>query len=264
MRWCVIFLLCLHGFLPAAGSRPKLRALVACDLVSTNIRRGSKADLKRVKTTLANIAHQLKIHYQITTLNKKNFQPKRIMQWLSSIPSHSNDIVFFYFSGHGGRRGKGQSKWPFVVFPQKNSTMATAVLGDAVYRYLRKKQPRLTIILLDSCNNVVQIKGMETLGQQILPAIERTPYLPGLKTLFLHSSGSIIASASSPGEVAYTTVKGKILGGIYTTGWLFSLRYFAENPNVRWDDVFRGASAFCQKFYQGKQTPQYSIHTSTS
>jgi hypothetical protein len=69
----------------------------------------------------------------------------------------------------------------------------------------------------------------------------------------------IISSAASPGEIAVTAVRGPVLGGILTTGFLFSLKYYSRDSNVTWDQVFSGATLFCQKFYQGRQNPRYVI-----
>jgi hypothetical protein len=261
-KWLLTFMIWIPTLLLAPPyHKPALRVLISCDLVSSNIRRGSIADIARIKTSIANIARQLKIHRHITVLSQKKFHARHVLRWLSAIPPHSNDIILFYFSGHGGRLKKAQTQWPFMVFPAHTYGKAKALMGETIYRNLVKKNPRLSLIIFDACNNTVQIKGLEAQGTEPCPIIEKTPILPGLSTLFLKTSGLIIASASSPGEAAFTTVRGKILGGVFTTGWLFSLKHFAQNPHTGWNEVFSGAAAYCAKYYPGRQNPQYIIET---
>ena len=119
MKWFLLTAIVLsHNILPGKESTPSLRALVACDLISTNIQKGSQADLDRIKKSISNIAHQLNIHRRITVLDRKKFKVNNVSRWLSSIKPNSKDIVLFYFSGHGGRLRSSQGPWPFLVFPE--------------------------------------------------------------------------------------------------------------------------------------------------
>ena len=260
LKFFLFFLLVCEGNpLPAREKKITLRALVACDLISENIRQGSAADLSRMKRNLAAIAKQLGVAHKITVLRNKALTVPRVKKWMSSLHEKSNDIVVFYYSGHGGRTGSSQGPWPFIVCPRQGINERPKVLmGKAIYKQIAKKSPRLGIIMFDSCNNRIQRKSPQTLPPHVTLDIDKTP-LPGLKSLFLEQRGIIISSAASPGEVAVTAIRGPVLGGIFTTGFLFSLKYYARNPNASWDEVLSGATLFCQKFYQGRQNPRYII-----
>lgn len=260
LKWFLFFLfICGGSTLPAREKKITLRALVACDLISENIRQGSAADLTRMKRNLAAIAKQLGVAHKITVLRNGSLSVSRVKKWISSLQEKSNDIVFFYYSGHGGRTGSSQGPWPFIVCPRREiNKQAKVFMGKAIYNQIVKKKPRLGIIMFDSCNNRIQKKNPELLPSRMTLDFDKTP-LPGLKRLFLEQRGIIISSAASPGEVAVTAIRGPILGGIFTTGFLFSLKYYAQNPHTSWDEVLSGATLFCQKFYQGRQNPRYII-----
>lgn len=263
--YIVALFLLINGFLLSREHNPSFRALIACDMASQDIRQGSRADLVRMKKSLNAIAQQLKITPKIVTLKGKNFTAKNVAKWLHALPSHTDDIVFFYYSGHGGRYSSFKDPWPFLLFPSKNrEKRAIAVVGGSVYRFLRQKDPRLSIIIFDSCNNVFQKKEGAFLSPQQTPVISRTSQLPGLKSLFLNIRGTITSCASRPGEVAVTTVRGKVIGGIFTSGLLYSMQYLATNPNVTWNEVLAGASSYCQRYYQGRQHPIYMIEPSAA
>ena len=264
MKWLAIVLVfLLHTPLSAKTAKPTFRALIACDMTSKDIHQGSKSDMERMKSSCLAIAQQLGITPKITTLQGKRFTVKKVSKWLASIPSRSRDIVFFYYSGHGGRYSSVKDPWPFLIFPlRKNPRKAKALMGGSVYQYLRKKQARLSVIIFDSCNNAFQKKDGTFLSEDfVLPTLTPSQVLPGLKTLFLHTKGIITSCAAKPGETAVTTVRGKITGGIFTTGFLYSIKYFAQQQNPTWNDIFSGASAYCARYYQGRQHPIYTIET---
>ena len=263
MRWLTLsFIIFVHALLPAKEAKPILRALIACDLTSKEIRPGSRADLIRMKKSCIAIARQLGITPKITTLQGKKFSVKRVSNWLNAIPKQANDIVFFYYSGHGGRYNTLKDPWPFLIFPlPKNPRKAKTLMGGSVYKLLAQKKPRLSIIIFDCCNNFFQSKDAAGAVSPVPPMITSSPILPGLKTLFLQSRGIITSCAARPGEIAITTVRGAITGGIFTTGFLFSLKYFAQQPAPTWDQVFTGAATCCQRYTHGKQNPKFTIKT---
>lgn len=265
MKWVALFLIMLISpLLSAREATPSFRALIACDMISKNIRRGSRADLQRMKKTCMAIAKQLGIPAHITVLRGKKFNVKTVSKWLSSIPCHCKDIVFFYYSGHGGRYRSVKDPWPFMIFPFHNHPLkAKSMMGGSVYQSLRKKKARLSIILFDSCNRFFQKKGGEMLAPEIRTFLTAEPELPGLKPLFLNTRGIITSCAAKPGETAVTTVNGKIIGGVFTTGFLLSMKYFAGSPDATWNQIFAGTTSYCHTYCMNRQTPVYSIETST-
>ena len=261
MKWLFVPLFfLLPMFLTAREAKPTFHALIVCDMDSKDIQRGSRADMVRMKKSLLAISHQLEISPKVAILQGKQFTTKNVTQWLRSLPSHSNDIVFFYYSGHGGRVASRHDSWPFMIFPTKNDPKhADALMGKEVYRYLQQKHPRLSVIMFDSCNNSVQTKNAASLSQAMVPVLSKKTYLPGLATLFLKTRGIITSCAASPGETAATTVQGNVTGGVFTTGFLYSLMYYATNSSVSWKDIFSGTSSYCYNHNHGRQHPVYSI-----
>ena len=255
----LVLLFSIGASLPAQEQKTVFRALVACDLVSKSIKLGSTADFVRMKRNLSAIASQLGLPLRMTALRKGSLTVPRIKKWISSLPKGSNDIVVFYYSGHGGRAKSSQGRWPFIICPKMGSKGRPKLfMGKTICDQIVKKNPRLSLIMFDSCNNQVREKAPVPLYTAL--DIDSS-MLPQLRGLFLQSRGVVIASAASPGEIAVTAVQGPLSGGIFTTGFLFSLKLFANKPNATWDDVFLGTSLFCRRFYHGRQNPQYSIKT---
>ena len=263
MKWLAIALLFFtNTALFAKHSKPTFRVLIACDMTSKDIRKGSKADLVRMKKSCIGIARQLHITPKITTLSGKKFTTKNVSKWLTSIPSLSKDIIFFYYSGHGGNLTSLKNPWPFMIFPlYRHPRKAKAIVGGSVYQYLLTMKPRLCLIMFDACNNFFQTKGAGVPSGRFTPIITPTPVLPGLKTLFLQNRGIITSCAASPGETAVTTVGGNTIGGVFTTGFLLALQSVAAQQNATWQNIFAGAATYCLLYNNGNQHPIYTIQT---
>lgn len=259
MNWPLILLLALATIQLSAGEhKPTIRALIACDMTSKDIRAGSKADKNRMKKSLSNIARLLGLQSKITVLPSRSFTPHSATQWLKKIPPNSNDIIIFYFSGHGGRIKKFKAPWPFLVFPGRSSSETPRLLiGDNVCSFIAQKQPRFALIMFDSCNNFFREKGVAA-PKNIHACIQKNKQLSGLKKLFLQTRGILVASAASPGELAVTSVRGSLTGGIFTTGFILSLKQLSQKPNPTWKEVFLGTSEFCGHYFLGKQHPFFA------
>ena len=258
----VVFLFCFGTAASALEHKPVLRALIACDLISYNLRGGTRADAIRMRQNISAIARLLGISSKITTLHKGQMTVPRIRKWIASLPKNGNDIAFFYYSGHGGRTGRSQGRWPFIVCPKKPPSKRPVVfMGKTICRQILRKKPRLAVVLFDSCNNQIRMKGpLDELPSNFFDVDETE--LPQLKKLFLESRGAVIASASSPGEKAFTLVQGPFSGGIFTTSVLFSLKYYTPGADVSWNTLFLGSNLLCQRIFHGEQNPQCSIRLS--
>jgi hypothetical protein len=111
-----------------------------------------------------------------------------------------NDVIIFYYSGHGGNLAGSQ--WPAMKF--LDNLVNFGVISDT----LRAKGANLTLALVDCCNNYSrQMKQIPLL---------HTRNANNWQVLF-QKSGHIVASAASPGEysVGYDTS-----GGAFTQQFL--------------------------------------------
>lgn len=260
MKWLIIScFLFANTLLPAKEHKPTLRALIACDTFSQNILSGSKSDIFRIHKSLQAIAFQLHIKLQLTMFTGSRLNSSNVRRWLQSIPKSSQDIVFFYYSGHGTRQLYDQSPWPTLIFPKKNNRLPQMYQGASVQKFLQQRNPRLSIIFFDCCNGFASRRPSNLLVRSFGPILCKKAFLPGLKTLFLETRGMITASAASPGELATTFIRGRLTGGVFTTGFIFALQQLAKQPQVSWTDVMQSTKAFSAEITQGDQHPFYDV-----
>ena len=256
----LILFLCFESCAFGTHSKPCLRALIVGDTVSKNIRPGSEIDIFRMKKSLSAIAHQ--IHYQpkIVTLYGKKLSPKRLQRWILSIKKNSRDIVFFYFTGHGGRTFNQTQPLPIIALPTiKPKNTIFTVKADHIYTLVAEKHPRLGICIFDCCNNTVTAKYLfdkKALSAFIVP---KNHPLPGLKSLFVKTRGLICIAAASPGQPAVTAVSGIYPGSFLTTGLLHSLIHESQTTKATWKKVCKASSFYIKNILHGKQRPMYFL-----
>lgn len=223
-----------------------LHAVIAADTL-TNLKGPSKYDISRMRTEFQQIAKETKLQLNMLELQDRSLSRKSILGWLKNTKIQSNDVVIFYFTGHGFRTEHSDSLWPMLFLaPSRELFDSTRIIKS-----LQKTPQRLCVILYDCCNNPSR-KSMVLVPKNLLQVPKR--YISvnsGYRKLFLESSGICIASGSVPGEVSWATPK----GGIFTSAFLESLKKETEEEFPSWDSLFDRTERTCSFFQQ----PQYVL-----
>lgn len=209
-----------------------------------------------------------------------------IRAWVKQAPIEEDDVVIFYFSGHGYRDRKSKTIWPYGQF---DNGVVFSKMIDALF----SKKAAFYIVLLDCCNNEQKCidKSSEKEIAFDIKAFQKQKIAKGVGKLFLHPYGLIIASAASPGEIAHClkppptltqTVQIQISstrshptrsnresidvgfrGGVFTTAFLTRLFQECEEGHPKWKNIFKGTHSDSYKKTRkrelGSQTVQYKI-----
>ena len=137
----------------------------------------------------------------------------------------SQDVVLFYFLGHGYQ---SNNPYPNVVFKNTSGVVSQQDLDEAsvsledISRELNQKGARLTIVIGEACNNELDLdSGNYTNTEDIVTNL--TPPLATqekYRRLFLQAEGSILVSSSRSGQPSYIS---KSEGGAFTQSFLKAL-----------------------------------------
>lgn len=136
--------------------------------------------------------------------------PQNLRKVLDNIRCQSDDVVFFYYSGHGVRSMQDTSPYPQMCLGQTNEAQMVSVEG--VDRALARKNPRLRFVITDCCNSedeYVTPKLEISKGNSMVNARRAGNY----EKLFMGKYGNMIVTSSKAGE---TSSCNNQLGGFFT------------------------------------------------
>ena len=180
--------------------------------------------------------------------------PQNCKNTVLNFSCSQNDIVVFYYIGHGGRsirESDSEHPWPKMWLGQDNPNMMLDLKW--VHDQLKSKNPRLLLTIGMCCNVKQNLPVARTpqfsrtfgCGSRRFSAGEEA----AIKKLFLQSCGDVIATSASPGE---SSVGGDALESIgvppmdyYTP--LFSLMFndeISNNSDVSWNGLFTKLSHY--------------------
>jgi hypothetical protein len=217
--------------------------LLSDDTPASGLREEVHIDIEKVHRLLTFVTKETKIDLDITILQGKEAKLLCIKKWIDDLSPSAEKILFLYFAGHGFRTPHSSGQWPHLVLPNRGETVSS----NWILEQFKSKEVRLSILLSDCCNNIDErFLFKKTKGPQ-----KEVP-LPGLKKLFLETQGSIVASAASPGQYAFCTLK---QGGIFTDTFIDSLYKTCRKESPSWKEVFLRTRATCTPL----QTPIFSL-----
>ena len=181
----------------------------------------------------------------------------------------SQDIILFYFLGHGYQ---SNNPYPNVVFKNTSGVVSEQDLDEAsvnledISRELNQKGARLTIVIGEACNNELDLEsGSYTQTEDVVTNLTPPLSTPSkYRRLFLQAEGSILVSSSRSGQPSYIS---KSEGGAFTQSFLKALHKQTQKSNLskaHWialfDDARKRTQALAKrKKFETVQTPQFSI-----
>lgn len=233
IRWVYLlgfglFLLIPIGmFTPAADAQTIHSLLVIMD-ADASIGPSVAADMKKVENLLRDINAKRVCHVEKTVLRSRvdTATADEIKRWLKNVRPGSDDVVFVYFSGHGG---------------MLNNKTYIALQGNILYRseLVRDMESarncRLKILITDACSSEVGRESPPTLN----PTLESA-----LRDLFVLHKGFLHLSAATEGEYAWGTSpnpQGRGGGGFFTLSLVNTIYEYPDpdgNGFVSWKEVF--------------------------
>lgn len=189
-----------------------------------------------------------------------------LMQAISALQVGKNDVVVFYYGGHGARAyNNSEDRFPQMCLGE--ASQSNWVPSSLIKNIIAKKNPRLAVILTGCCNKEgagVTIKSIvaQSSGYTSEANINKSAY----KKLFLESKGVVQLTSSRAGEYSWCTEK----GSIFALALLDILENVGEGKvSANWNAVCQNVKGVVSSLNiptsEGavKQNPDYEVSTST-
>ncbi|CCB86258.1 MULTISPECIES: caspase family protein [Parachlamydia] len=212
-----------------------LHAIVVADTIASNISKSVEMDLKKMEAEIYKISRHANLPIQKHFIAGKEITSAEILTTIQNLSVSDDDVILFYFSGHGYRTKKKESPWPNLYITHENK----GIDFDLIVSELENKCPRLMIVFADVCNNIVPdmfapplaARSMAMMGQR---AITADAYL----ALFRECRGKILLAGAKTGEFAWCTLD----GALFTDAWIQSIEDEAKKgPEACWESIIEQA-----------------------
>lgn len=191
----------------------KLHVINYCNTLDTSI--GTQADLERIIKHSMEIAGALKYEFNYTEGVDEECSREKLMADLNNLQCGKEDIVLFYYSGHGMRSDKDKSPFPQMCLKYEGYEQEKWVPVHTVVEKLRSKGARLTLVITDCCNSIdsyVTAKSKSPMSKD--EGTIDSKVVENIKKLFLGQKGVVVATSSKAGQPSAGSSKS---GGFFSS-----------------------------------------------
>lgn len=223
-----------------------LHSIIVADIDDTGI--GADRDVAAMQKLTDTIRRTTSLSGQDIVITAGRGKSQQIQNTLNSLSVGPDDVVLFYYSGHGANPGGGD-RWPTLgVEGQYGGNLLKL---SSVKDILAAKSPRLLIAIADACNKIEL--GIVSLGRQ------EAEQAAGFRKLFLGYEGYIIASSSVPDQYSFGDSD---RGGFFTNQLLEVLNEVQASSNPDWETVKAAATKEIVVNFPGQKTqsPQMKVN----
>ncbi|CAN5630578.1 hypothetical protein BH11BAC3_BH11BAC3_08030 [soil metagenome] len=203
--------------------RTKLMLVIVSNTMDPTIGKGCIQDMSIVRDILTKVSQEMNFNFIELIIQGSDYGKENVLGAIDLLAPGYNDIVVFYYSGHGFSYQNDERKiYPQVdLRPQPASDKIdfinahTANLND-LFVLVKNKGARLNIVIGDCCNSIIDFKRKSKGDGSSIIAERPTPLVINKETceaLFCDYTASILVASASKGEYS---VSDDDLGSIFT------------------------------------------------
>lgn len=205
----------VRGLTPAQ-QQTKLHLVLVANTEDVSIGSTCIVDKDATYKTFSSIAEFLGIGFSPKVISGKDFSKLNVENAINELQPAGNDIVVFYYSGHGFSDSKDRHTYPYLDLRDKVSQQfggPYALNLEDIYLKIRSKGARLNLVLSDCCNADPNLSNIHT-GEVATTRHSSVGWnMQNCRALFLNEKpASIMMTAASKGELS----AGNSTGGIFT------------------------------------------------
>jgi len=236
----------------------KIHLLIVANTNDPSIGRGCAYDIRIAMLMLDSIRKFIGIGMQTTVISGKNYNKENVQKAIKALNPDPNDIVIFFYSGHGFRKPEDNRIFPYIDLrskPDRTYNVNSLNIQD-VFDAIRTKPKaaRLNLVISDCCNTLPETKKStaKVIGGGFRDINQWSE--ANCRKLFLDPAPmSILMTAAEVNQMAsYDTTA----GSLFTIYFKAALENFLSKSksNVSWDQVvtetkdkvsFKAAHTYC-------------------
>lgn len=207
------------GSVSAAGAA-SMHAVLAIESLDPTVGRSAEVDRMLMQRELRGAATAAGLDYIETVIDGYALNAENVLAAIARMQVGSDDVVVFYYSGHGGRKRDRTSRFPLLDIRYANGSLLDVdTAKDAVVR----NSPRLAVVISDACNSVI--------GESSSRSRPIAPAAVGARRLWRDWRGLVQMTAATPGEFAW----GNDSGGKFTLALIEAMHDVSAIEDANWD-----------------------------
>lgn len=227
---------------PNTNNLGNFHFIVVANTGVSDIGTACKVDLDNLRSEFKGISKVLGMPYIEHEISGETYSKENLATVIKDFKAESNDVVVFVYTGHGFRFQDQTDYYPNMDLSASSYDDCTknfVALSD-VYKELKNKGARLTVVLSDCCNSVINANRPVLTTNSLFSRSNNNYDIEKLQSLFVYSEGSLLATAASPGEYSWCG----ITGGFFIMSVIESLRSqisALNTNNPSWDTLLSDA-----------------------
>lgn len=186
------------------SSPAKIHLITVANTMIPDIGTSCDVDKTNIINEFEVISHELKMKLVKTTIDGKNLTKANVTTALDDLKPGPNDVVVFFYSGHGFRWKDQTSSYPSIDLRYSNYQSVSqdnSYYLSNIYNVIIKKGARLNIVIGDCCNTSIGITSRN--GDFSLSSrSQEQGKVEKLKKLFLKSKGNLLIAAAKPNQTS--------------------------------------------------------------
>lgn len=224
----------------------KIHFIVVANTEDARIGTSVVKDVTNFYSQIKDVSVFLNVPLNYIEIKGSKFGKANVESALNNLKPGPNDIVIFYYSGHGysNEQNTAQAYPQFDLRQSRFDDITVATLNAAdVYNKIKAKNARLNLIITDCCNSNLGLlkpegKNFAQTAKSLMSWEKSFCY-----DLFMKSKGSILATAAKKGQYAYGNAD---LGGYFTSNIITAMEKHLskfQNSSPTWQEIISEAQA---------------------
>lgn len=208
-----------------------IHLVVVADTLEEDIGQSCAFDVRRVMNTYTQIVNFMGARMKVRVVAGNNYSKRKVVSELKLLNPSKNDIVIFYYSGHGYRKPEDKRRFPYLDLrakPEDDYLKETLNMED-IYKFIKAKGARMNVVLSDCCNSYVGATNSiasKPLKKKSIPLQLDSDHL---RMLFLKGKISILATAADSTQRASSNNR---FGGFFSYFFNTTLEASCSNSNI--------------------------------
>lgn len=199
LRWFIVFVCVFFS----KGWSADLHLFIVADVSdeAEGLKEAIQNDIAAVRLEALRVAKNTGLYLKEQPFIGDGISLHRLIAALKKIPASNEDVIFFYFSGHGyTTTSQFDDPWPNLVIRNRGLPFSSVI------DILKGSKARLKILFADCCNNIIPDAYAPVLVKK--PQAIRGNFRKNYKKLFIEHSGLIIISGCEKSQVSLATPEG--------------------------------------------------------